>query len=384
MNISTPPKTANKLTIGIDCRMYSSHFTGIGRYVYELVKNLQEIDQRNDYFLFFNEPEFSNFIPKNPNFQKVLVNAKHYSISEQTTFLKILNRHKLDLMHFTHFNAPILYRRPSIVTIHDLTLHFFPGKKMASFFHRAAYALTIRNATRHAKKIIAVSRNTAKDLQEILHTPLKKVHVIYEGVAPEFQPLTDQTQIQTTLNKYAIKQPFLLYTGVWRDHKNIYGLLEAFSKLLPAHPDLQLIITGKTDNIYAQEVLSAIQKFKLENNLVLPGLVAEKELIELINAAYAYIFPSFYEGFGLPPLEAMQCATPAVVSNTSCLPEICGNAALYFNPYDPDDMAAQMDKILVNPELAADLIKKGLSHVRKFSWSKMAKETHQLYLQSHG
>lgn len=377
---NSPPVPSRR--IGIDCRMYSAHFTGIGRYVYELVENLQKIDHHNQYFLFFNDPEFTSFQAKNSNFQKILVNAKHYSYAEQTKFLKILNQHNLDLMHFTHFNAPIFYKRPSIVTIHDLTLHFFPGKKMTSIFHRLAYSATIRSATRKAKKIIAVSRNTAKDLQEILNTPLKKVHVIYEGVAPEFQPINDQLRLNQTLQKYQLKQPFLLYTGVWRDHKNIYGLLEAFSQVISRH-NIQLVITGKKDNIYAQEVLAAIAEFKLEQNVVLPGLVSENELVDLLNAAYAFVFPSFYEGFGLPPLEAMQCATPAIVSDTSCLPEICGNAALYFNPYDPDNMSEQMIKLLDSPDLAADLINKGLNHVKKFSWSKMAKETHSLYMEAN-
>jgi glycosyltransferase involved in cell wall biosynthesis len=376
------------MRIGIDCRMYSSHFTGIGRYVYELVENLQDLDRENEYFLFFNDPEFTNFQARNPNFHKELANAPHYSLAEQTSFNKQLRLYELDLMHFTHFNAPILYRRPSVVTIHDLTLHFFPGKKMTSLLHRLAYTLTIRSSVRKARRIIAVSRATGGDIEQILKVPLSKIQVIYEGINSSFRPLPDRAQIDSTLSRYNITRPFLLYTGVWRDHKNIQGLLRAF-QILSARLDLQLVITGRKDNIYADEVFSLARELGLmpahqapqePSRVIFPGLVSEQELVELLNAARAYVFPSFYEGFGLPPLEAMQCGTPAAVSNTSCIPEVCGKNAVYFDPYSPSDMAASIEKLLTDPELYQSMVKSGLEHVKKFSWEKMARETHQLYL----
>lgn len=370
-----------RLKIGIDCRMYSSHFTGIGRYVFELVENLQKIDLRNQYVLFFNQPEFINFQPSNPNFSKVLVDARHYSLAEQIKFLKILNHQKLDLMHFTHFNRPIFYNRPSIVTIHDLTLHFYPGKKMTNPLHRLAYRLTIRTAVRKAKKIIAVSRATGRDIEEILHVPLKKIHVIYEGVNPDFKPIHNPSRLSHTLDKYHIHKPFLLYTGVWRSHKNLHGLIKAFQILSAKHP-LQLVITGKKDNIYASEIFSLVHDLQLENQIIFPGLVSEDELIDLLNSAHIYTFPSFYEGFGLPPLEAMQCGTPVAASAISCIPEICGKNAVYFDPHNPADMVEKIESLLTNHDLYHRLEKSGLQHAQKFSWSKMSKETHQLYLES--
>lgn len=376
------------MRIGIDCRMYSSHFTGIGRYVFELVENLQKLDKENEYFLFFNQPEFNNFQASNQNFHKVHVGARHYSFTEQTKFLNILNKHNLDLMHFTHFNAPILYKRPSIVTIHDLTLHFYPGKKMTSFIRRIAYNLTIRAAVNKAKKVIAVSRCTAKDLQEILKTPLKKVQVIYEGVNDDFREVKDQAFVKHILNKYKVHKPFLLYTGVWRDHKNLKGLLKAFSIIRQKH-DIQLVITGRKDNIYADEIFDTAKQLNLmdENQsareipqVIFPGLVSEDELIAIINAADVYVFPSFYEGFGLPPLEAMQCGTPVATSNCSCIPEVCGNNAVYFDPHSPDDMAKQITKLYTDRTLHQRLKVSGKKHAEKYSWQRMARETHQLYL----
>lgn len=367
------------MKIGIDCRMYSSQFTGIGRYVFELVEHLQHIDKKNHYYLFFNRPQFDEFKAKNPLFHKVLVEAKHYSLPEQTKFLQILNSHQLDLMHFTHFNAPIFYNRPSLVTIHDLTLHFYPGKKMTSFLHRLAYNLTIKSTVKKAGKVIAVSQSTSHDLQKILGTPSSKIEVIYEGVNPEFKPITSPEIIRPTLLKYKINKPFLLYTGVWRDHKNLKGLIEAFKILRQKH-SIQLVITGKNDTIYAEEILKLADQYLKDNQIIFTGLVSEKELIHLLNAAKIYTFPSFYEGFGLPPLEAMQCHTPVAASDSSSIPEVCGDNAVYFNPHSPTDMAEKIEKLLTNETLYQHLISTGSRHVKNFSWHKMSEQTHHIYL----
>ncbi|MBU2523693.1 glycosyltransferase, partial [Patescibacteria group bacterium] len=210
------------MRIGIDCRMYSSAFTGIGRYTYELVNRLAKTDNENEYFLFFNEPQYSEVDAafENKRFHKILVGAKHYSFKEQTVFLKKIRDAKLDLMHFTHFNAPILYRGKSVVTIHDLTLSYYPGKKMASMAHRAAYHLVINSITKRAKKIIAVSKNTKNDLINLLNVPTEKIEVIYEGVGSEFKEIKDAGILAKLRDKYKIDERFLLYTGVWRSHKN--------------------------------------------------------------------------------------------------------------------------------------------------------------------
>lgn len=369
------------MKIGIDCRMYSSQFTGIGRYVYELVRYLSQLDHKNHYTLFFNEPEFSLFKEPHSHWQKVLVNAHHYSFAEQTKFLKILNRSKLDLMHFTHFNAPIFYRRPSIVTIHDLTLSFFPGKKMTSVIHRTGYHIVIKSAVKRAKKIIAVSENTKKDLQHLLHTPSQKIEVIYEGVDGKFQPLHDKKHIEEAKKKYGITNPYLLYTGVWRSHKNLPNLLKAFHILKDTHGFKgELVITGRKDPVYESEITKLIKEFNLQKEVILTGMVDEEDLVPLYNGALVYVFPSLYEGFGLSPLEAMQCGIPVAASNTSCIPEVCGKGnALYFDPRKPKDIAEKIHQLIVDSTLREKLIHNGLQHVKKFSWEEMAKETLKLY-----
>ncbi len=364
--------------IGIDCRMYSSKFTGIGRYVFELVQNLQNLDNQNEYYLFFNDPIYEQAKLVAPNFYKVRTNAPHYSFKEQTKFFRQLLKHRLDLMHFTHFNAPILYRKPSIVTIHDLTLHFFPGKKMTSKLYRLAYRQTIKSITKKSKKIIAVSKNTSKDLQDLLKIPDHKIEVLYEGVNSEFKPISDQDRLQATVQKHGINKPFLLYTGNWRNHKNLIGLIKAFKQLVKNH-QIQLVVTGRKDPLYAPEIIQEAGPHTKNGDIVFAGLVPENELIDLINTATIYTYPSFYEGFGLPPLEAMKCHTPVVASNTSCIPESCGDAAIYFDPYDTNDMVEKISTLLLNPQLQQQMIEKGRRHVQQFSWEKMAREVINLY-----
>lgn len=368
------------MRIGIDARMYSTKFTGIGRYVYELTENLFKIDKQNEYVLFFNQPEYDTFVSPHPRIEKVLVNSPHYSVSEQTTFLKALYASKLDLMHFTHFNAPILYLKPSIVTIHDLTLSFYPGKKMNSSLHRTAYNFTLKSAVKKAKKVIAVSENTKKDLVDVTKIPESKIKVIYEGVNEEFFPIKDQDRAYKCALKYKIDRPYILYTGVWRSHKNLVRLIKAFH-ILKTEFGLNhyLVITGRPDPLYS-EVQHEAAAMQLEDDIIFTGLVPEKDLVSLYCTSEAYVFPSLYEGFGLPVLEAMKCGTPVICSNTSCLPEIAGpENAVFFDPKSPVDIANKIYETVTNSQLKDQLIKKGFEHVKKFSWPKMAQETFDLY-----
>ncbi len=401
--------------------MYSSRFTGIGRYTHELTEHLFKLEaapasiptsaltqtatpapahprtrasqNENEYVLFFNEPEYESFIPPNnpkiaARIRKVLVNAPHYSLKEQTSFLHMLNLARLDLMHFTHFNAPMLYSRPFVVTIHDLTLSFFPGKKMASPLHRAAYHLTLKSALRKAEKIITVSQNTKKDLEQLCQIPPAKISVIYPGVNDDFQPIKTpamrEAAARTLAQKYRIQaeaKPYLLYTGVWRSHKNLPNLIKAFGILKNqyAFPG-SLVITGRHDPLYANDLMREVQALRLEKDLIFTGLVDDKDLVLLYNLAAVYVFPSLYEGFGLPPLEAMKCGTPVAASHTSSIPEVCGSQnAAFFDPQNPADMAAQINKILKEPTYRQQLIDKGLKRAQDFSWARMAEQTLGLY-----
>lgn len=371
------------MTIGIDCRLYSPKFTGIGRYVFELVQQLVRQDRENHYILYFNQPEFDAFQVPNERWQKKLVNIRHYSMDEQTRFAWFLNHEPVDLIHFPHFNAPVLCKKPFVVTIHDLTLHYYPyksytprwtPKKALEIF---VYRQLMGRIARKAQHIIAVSENTKNDLVREYQLSSEKISTVYEGVPEHFQKASE-AEIQAVLGKFAIRKPYLLYTGVWRSHKNLLRLLEAFKRITDSGQDVQLVLTGKKDPVYP-EIPEAIKRFSLQERVVLTGFVDDTDLIALMSGATVYVFPSLYEGFGLPPLEAMQLGVPVACSHISSLPEVCGDAAMYFDPKNVQEMADKVLFLLKNQQVRQEYIEKGKKNVERFSWSQMASQILDIY-----
>lgn len=368
--------------IGIDARFCTDHATGIGRHVEELIKNLALLDQKTQYVCFMKPEIAKSFQVPSPNFTIEETSAPHYSLTEQISFLRQINRHKFDLMVFPQFNLPIFYQRKYVVTIHDLTLHFFPGKKKTGLLARLAYKIIIKSAVRKAQYIFAVSENTRTDLVDVLRVDPEKILVTYNGISKIFEPITDERLKQAFREKYKIPEKYFLYTGVLRTHKNVLGLLKAYAKFLQFYPtsEIDLVLTGPKDPVYWPEVRDLITELKLEEKVHHLGLVPHEEMNVLFSSCWAYVFPSFYEGFGIPPIEAMQCDVPVACANTASLPEACGKAALYFDPYSEDLMVEALDKIAFDEELRTKLITKGQTQCKKFSWEKMTKEMWDIYM----
>lgn len=373
--IARPIIKMKPIKIGIDARMFSDRFTGIGRYNFELTKRLFE-QKDIEWVIFLNEPEYSQFeFPK--HVKKVLVKAGHYSLAEQTRFLKLLWKEKCDLVHFTHFNLPIFYFRPFVVTIHDTTISFYPGKKMNVWYRKLGYQLVIRNAVLRAKKIITVSKNTKTDVIKLFKVKPEKIKPIWIAPASEFGPVSEKEKTRVR-EKFGLSDKFLLYTGNWREHKNLPRLIKAFAWVQAQQPDLHLVITGKPDPYYP-EVPENVKKLKLEESVHLVGLVDFADLKALMGAATLYVFPTLYEGFGLPPLEAMACETPVVASRIASVPEVCAEAVEYFNPNNVDDIAAVIATVLCSGSTQEYLIKQGLERVKMFSWDQCATDTLKVY-----
>lgn len=366
------------MRIGIDARMYSTRFTGIGRYVKELIDNIAATDTENEYIIFFNEEEYVNYMPPNPRISKRRVKAGYYSFKEQTSFVAALNREDLDIMHFTHFNAPILYNKPSIVTIHDLTLSKFPGQRKTTLMHKMGYQMTIKNIVSKAWRVICVSEHTKEDAIKMLGVGVEKIRVIYEGISNDIQPVADTAVLSSIKQKYGITVPYFLYTGAWRKHKNLVNLIKAYNLYRNIHDGNNvLVLAGKIDPNY-KEVTDAIHEFGLSSHILTPGFIPDADLPGLYSGAQGFVFPSLYEGFGLPPLEAMACGCPVAVSNVSSLPEVCGEAAVYFDPNDPEKICEAMNQI-TQPNVRDTLIKTGLDHVKTFSWPLMTQKTLGIY-----
>lgn len=375
------------MRIGIDARFWGPEGKGLGRYTQKLIENLQLIDQSNEYWIFLRENNYDIFLPSGSNIHKVRAPYRWYSIGEQIGFARLLYRHRLDVMHFPHFNVPLLYRRPFVVTIHDLIITNFPTKKATTlgplkyFVKRMGYQFVISAAVRRAKQVITVSEYVKRDLMEYFNLSSRQVTVTYEA-ADMFTGFSEDTD--AIMAQYALTKPYLLYVGNAYPHKNLEVLVSAFHDLAPAWPGLRLVLVGKADYFF-NRLAEFTAALGLGDRVVFPGYIPDQHLPVLYRQALAYVFPSLSEGFGLPPLEAMQYGLPVAAARSSCLPEILGNGAIYFDPKDKHDIVQVLSDLLLNPQLREQLRSRGLERVKQFSWRKMAEETLKCYqsIQSH-
>ncbi len=369
--------------IGIDARFFGAKDKGFGRYTEQLIKNLEKADYKNQYYIFLRKDSWQEYQPKNKNFKKVLADYKWYGWKEQIFLPLKLKKYNLDLIHFTHFNTPIFYPGKFMVTIHDLTLRHFPTRqknfKNLLFYplKQLIYKIVFRRVIRRAEKIITISNYTKKDILRYCKVNPSKIKVIYEGAS-------ENLKSQISNLKSQIKKPYLLYVGNAYPHKNLKRLILTFNKLNQEpkirNQEYRLVLAGQEDYFYKKLKLE-IRNLKLEigDKIIFPGFISDEDLDATYRAADLYVFPSLSEGFGLPSLEAMACGVPVASSNATCLPEILGDAALYFNPLDIDDMAEKIKNILLDDRVKKDLIKKGFEQIKKYSWQKMAEETLGLY-----
>lgn len=353
----------------IDARLYSPTF-GIGRYTFELVKAFLVLRPDWHFTLMMPSKEAKN--ASFPKHQVTIITADEpiYSVSEQTSFLTKLMKVPADITWFPHFSLPLFYPKPFVVSVHDLTISKFPGKKKSSWLHRMAYHITLKNALYRSKCVFTVSEHTKKDIIEMEKISPEKITVAYNAVGEEYFSYTSNPNID--ISKMGIIHPFFFYAGNWREHKNILGLIKGFHQFIKtSNSKYQLVVSGKEDPLYP-EFLEYRKKENLESVVITPGLVSEQVLMELYKKAYAFVFPSFYEGFGLPPLEAMAMGTCVIASNTSCIPEVCGDAAVYFDPYDENSLSKALEEYTNSQEIQNSLQQKGYIQAKKYDWNASA------------
>jgi len=377
-------KVINKKRIGIDARFYGPTRKGLGRYTQEVVDRVVAMDKENDYVIFLSHDNFDNFKYGSSNVKKVLADIRWYTLAEQIVFPWLIKKEKLDLMHFPHFNVPLYCSTNFIVTIHDLILTKFPTVRATTlnpvfyWFKNFAYRIVINNAVRRAKKIIAVSQFTKDDLIKQFKVSEDKIVVTYLGIAQTFIAERNDEDVNV-LKKYEIKNSYLLYVGNAYPHKNLEGLIKLFSRIKEVKGDLQLVLVGKDDYFYERVKVFAKQYNTAGKDIVFPGFPSDNDLVYFYRHALAYVFPSKYEGFGLPPLEAMSQGCPVASSNQASMPEIFGDAAIYFNPDNEDEMVEQILKVMNDIELRNILIARGRERVKKYDWNKCAKQTLEIY-----
>ncbi|MFA6098570.1 MAG: glycosyltransferase family 1 protein [Patescibacteria group bacterium] len=369
------------MRIGIDARFYGSFGKGLGRYTEKLITHLENLDEKNEYYIFLRKENWASFQSAKSNFRKVLADYRWYSLSEQIFLpLKIWSYH-LDVMHFPHFNVPLLYFGRFVVTIHDLIITKYPTQRATTLgpilykIKQFGYKVIIRSAVKKARKIITVSQYTKSELMKYFNITADKILITHEAVEPPSENFRSE---EFVLSKYRIKKPFILFVGNVYPHKNIEGLLRAFKKILEKNQEYYLVLVGKDDYFY-KKIKREVAFNDLEQKVIFTGFVTDEDLPGLYKNAKIYAFPSFCEGFGLPALEACSYGLPVAASNNSCLPEILGKAAVYFDPYNVDNMAEVISKLLNSESLIEKLRKLGIKKSKEYSWDRLAKSTLELY-----
>ncbi len=348
--------------------------TGVERYALEVILNLAKIDQKNEYVLYFRtEPrkEFKN-LPK--NFQlRVIPFPKFWT---QTRLTWELFWHPVDVFFMPIQALPFIHPKNSVITVHDIAYEFFP--KAFSGFMGFYLKLTTRWGVRRAKKIVTVSETTKNDVVRVYHTDPKKIKAIHLGLNP-YIASTNYEQTQSVLDKYLLTyKKYILFVGTLQPRKNIINLIDAYLKIRHENRiEEKLVIAGGRGWLW-EPIVEKINANK-DNGVTYLEYVPQDDLPKLYSGATLLALPSIYEGFGLPPLEAMACATPVVVSNISSLPEVVGDAGVLVDPNSVNSIAGGLLKVLANRHLQADMATKGLARAKQFNWETTAREILTLF-----
>ncbi len=364
------------MRIGIDARKL--HDFGIGTYIRNLVRQLARIDPGTEYVLLCRPVDAAGIAALGPNFRPVAETAGNYSVAEQWRVPLALKRERVTLFHAPHYVLPPLVRCPSVVTIHDCIHLMFPQylpNWMAHGYARASIEMAARRATR----VLTVSESSKRDILRFVDADPSKIDVIYNAYDERFGVEPLEEDVVRVRERYQLQDRFVLYAGTVKPHKNLERLIEAFNLVRQRGlEDLKLVMIGDDISKYAA-LRRAVHKHQLHKYVRFLGYLPEETLAVMYRLAGLFVFPSLYEGFGLPPLEAMASGTPVVTSNLSSLPEVVGDAAVLVDPYDPAALADGMFRVLSDPSLQADLRRKGLARARLFSWEESARRVRGIY-----
>ena len=365
------------MRIAIDVRKYNDF--GIGTYIRNVVRQLARIDQETEYVLLCRPQDRELIEVPSPNFRTVVEVAPPYSVSEQVRIPMTLLRERIDLFHAPHYVLPPLIHCRSVVTIHDCIHLMFPQYLPGRLAY--AYAKTqLWTAAHRSDRILTVSETSKLDILRRFRVPADKVTVVYNAIDERLARPPAEEDFERVRARYQLKDPFALYVGNIKPHKNLERLIEAFHELRQesAFEALKLVIIGDEITKY-QGLRRAVHRYKLHKHVRFFGFVPLETLAVMYRLASVFVFPSLYEGFGLPPLEAMSFGTPVVTSNVSSLPEVVGDAAMLVDPYSAESIADGMRRVLTDEHLRAFLHERGMERAREYSWEQSVRSIRQVY-----
>jgi glycosyltransferase involved in cell wall biosynthesis len=362
--------------IAIDARKL--HDYGIGTYVRNLLREFAHEDGGHTYVLLCRKVDEADLRAQSPRFETLVEHAGNYSIREQLTVPWDLWRAGVDVFHAPHYVVSPFTPRPYVVTIHDCIHLRFPQylpNRAAYVYARAMMTI----AARRASKILTVSKASKDDILHFLGVPDHKVEVVYNGLDQRLVASPPPDAIERVRDRFMLTSPFILYTGNIKPHKNVDRLIEAYALLRQrGHGDVKLIIIGEEISRFPS-LRRLVHRHQLHGQVRFFGFVPDATLSALYRLASVFVFPSLYEGFGLPPLEAMATGLPVITSNVSSLPEVVGDAALLIDPLDAKSIADAIARVLSEPALRADLVKRGYERAKAFSWSNAAARIREVY-----
>ncbi len=374
------------MRLGLDIRTLGVEPSGVGNYVLNLLSALCRVRPQHDYLLLAQAQNLTRLGGLAEPARILPAPVSHEShpwgdLWEHLRLPGLLRQRGVDVFHGPMTLIPLAPTACAVVvTIHDLVPLLFPETVPAK------YALYVKwlmgRAVKRAERVIAVSGQTKDDLVSVLGVDPDRVAVVHEAPSPEFRPISDQARLRQACERHGIRRPFLLHLGNLEPRKNQARLARAFLSLPPqVRGQAQLVLSGR-DGWLTQGIRAELERLPLGEDVVFTGFVPQDDLPLLMNAALAVVFPSLYEGFGLPALEALACGTPLLTSKRGSLPEIVGQAALLVDPLDERDLAQGLARLLGEPELRAALAQAGPAQAARFSWDDTARQTWRVYEQA--
>jgi len=372
------------LRIAIDAHSVGTGLGGNESYATNLIEALAEVDSVNRYTLYVTRREaLERFSNRWPNFSVRATLPHTPLIRIPLTLSAELRRNPVDVLH-VQFTAPPFSPCPVVVSIHDLSFEHLP--QTFKWRSRKQLRLTVRRSAREAAQVIALSEFARSDIIATYHVRSENVSVIPLAAPAHFRPVQDEEELQRVRQTYGIEGDYILSVGAIQPRKNLSRLVAAYSRLRRARPEVklpQLVLVGKCAWLY-DETLRTIKELEVSNSVILTGYVPEADLPALYSGALCFVYPSYFEGFGLPPLEAMKCGAPVIVGDKTSLPEVVGDAGVLVDPFDVDSIASAIQRVIIDSNLRAQLRVKGLERAKLFDWQETARQTLSVYKKAAG